>query len=72
MKVVTKLYLTQEENDKIEVMVYDIDDLLVKMEKHGISDRSNSAAYNHLVNAQDELQLFLDEVEGLDEEEKEW
>ena len=69
MKAVTKLYLSKEETTKIETMIDDIEKLLIEMSQKGISDCCSNA-YDHLIKAQNQLQLFLDEIEESDEEEE--
>lgn len=69
MKAITKLYLSKEEMTKIETMIDDIEDFLTDMSYKGISDCCNNE-YDHLVEAQDLLELFRAEVEGIEDEEE--
>ena len=66
MKVITKIGLSEKEIEKIENMIDDIEDFLVEMEKQGLV--SSNTSFKHLVDAQDNLEMFLDNTESLDEE----
>ena len=66
VEVVTKISLLREECEKIEGMIDDIEDFLIEMEKKGLD--SNNTSFKHLVDAQDNLEMFLDNTENLDEE----
>lgn len=60
------LYISKKENKKIEKMIDDLEDFLVKMEKQGVV--SSNISFKHLVDAQDNLEMFLDNIEHIDEE----
>lgn len=66
MKAITKLYLSKEELTKIETMIDDIDDFLAEMSN---LDCYCNQAYNYLIDAQDNLEAFRDEIDGLDDKE---
>lgn len=64
MTVVMKphLYFSSVEIDKIKNMLETIEGFLIEMEMNGL-DNSNTA-FKHLVDAQDNLEMFLDNTEG--------
>lgn len=66
VEVVTKISFSAEESEKIENMMDDIENFLIEMQMNGL-DESNKA-FKHLVDAQDNLEMFLDNIYSLDEE----